>query len=220
MAGVEAPFDGRMSDSPLESRSERLSDAGIKQKRAILLLHLPRLPTLPQWACHPGWRYWKEEADMTRTAFITGATSGIGRAAAEQFVAAGWRVVITGRRQDRLEEVIAALGTDMACACAFDVRDDAAIDAAIAELPTAFRGIDLLVNNAGLALGTAPAQEADPEQWRQMIDTNITGLVTLTNRLLPLLIERKGAIINIRSEERRVGKECVMTWRYRGGRED
>src|SRR3546814_5247785 len=77
MAGVEAPFDVRMSDSPLESRSERLSDAGIKQKRAILLLHLPRLPTLPQWACHPGWRYWKEEADMTRTAFITGATSGI-----------------------------------------------------------------------------------------------------------------------------------------------
>src|SRR3546814_1544398 len=69
MAGVEAPFDVRMSDSPLESRSERLPDAGIKQKRAILLLHLPRLPTLPQWACHPGWRYWKEEADMTRTAF-------------------------------------------------------------------------------------------------------------------------------------------------------
>src|SRR3546814_4527361 len=189
--------------------SERLSDAGIKQKRAILLLHLPRLPTLPQWACHPGWRYWKEEADMTRTAFITGATSGIGRAAAEQFVAAGWRVVITGRRQDRLEEVIAALGTDMACACAFDVRDDAAIDAAIAELPTAFRGIDLLVNNAGLALGTAPAQEADPEQWRQMIDTNITGLVTLTNRLLPLLIERKGAIINISS--------VAATYPYRGG---
>src|SRR3546814_13944958 len=105
MAGVEAPFDVRMSDSPLESRSERLSDAGIKQKRAILLLHLPRLPTLPQWACHPGWRYWKAVADMTRTAFITGATSGIGRAAAEQFVAAGWRVVITGRRQDRREAV-------------------------------------------------------------------------------------------------------------------
>src|SRR3546814_7501254 len=101
-------------------------------------------------------------------------------------------VVITGRRQDRLEEVIAALGTDMACACAFDVRDDAAIDAAIAELPTAFRGIDLLVNNAGLALGTAPAQEADTEQWRQMIDTNITSMVTLTNRPLPMLIEHTG----------------------------
>src|SRR3546814_20911769 len=76
MAGVEAPFDDRMSDSPLESRSERLSDAGIKQKRAILLLHLPRLPILPQWACHPGWRYWKEKDDLTRPAFIPGATSG------------------------------------------------------------------------------------------------------------------------------------------------
>src|SRR3546814_12006073 len=97
---------------------------------------------------------------MTRTAFITGATSGIGRAAAEQFVAAGWRVVITGRRQARLEEVIAALGTDMACACAFDVREDAAIDAAIAELPPAFRGIDLLLTNSGLALGTDPATAA------------------------------------------------------------
>src|SRR3546814_19878628 len=107
---------------------------------------------------------------MTRTAFITGATSGIGRAAAEQFVAAGWRVVITGRRQDRLEEVIAALGTDMACACAFDVRDHAAIDAAIAELPTAFRVIDLLVNTAGLAPGTAPAQEDAPDQLGQLIE--------------------------------------------------
>src|SRR3546814_7748098 len=97
----------------------------------------------------------------------------------------------------------------MACACAFDVRDYAAIDAAIAELPTAFRGIDLLVNNAGLAIGTAPAQEADREQWRQMIDTNITGLVTLTNRLLPLLLERKGAIINISS--------VAVTYPYRGG---
>src|SRR3546814_11201750 len=102
-----------MSDSPLESRSERLSDAGIKQKRAISLLHLPRLPTLPQWACHPGWRYWKEEADMTRTAFITGATSGIGRAAAEQFVAAGWRVVLTGRRQERMGAVIDRKGGGM-----------------------------------------------------------------------------------------------------------
>src|SRR3546814_12604031 len=100
MAGVEAPFDVRMSDSPLESRSERLSDAGIKQKRAILLLHLPRLPTLPQWACHPGWRYWNEEADMTRTDLITGAPYGLGRAAAVQFVAPGWRVVLLVGRKD------------------------------------------------------------------------------------------------------------------------
>src|SRR3546814_15182085 len=112
-------------------------------------------------------------------------------------------------RQDRLEEVIAALGTDVAYACAFDVRDDAAIDAAIAELPTAFRGIDLLVNNAGLALGTAPAQEADPAQWRQMIETNLTGLVTLTTRLFPLPIQLKGAILRI--------SQVAHTYPYRAG---
>jgi serine 3-dehydrogenase len=81
----------------------------------------------------------------------------------------------------------------------FDVTDEDALDRALAELPERFRGIDLLVNNAGLALGTAPAQRADLAQWRTMIDTNVTALVTITHRLLPTLIERKGAIVNIAS---------------------
>jgi serine 3-dehydrogenase len=81
----------------------------------------------------------------------------------------------------------------------FDVRDAQAMEAAIEALPAAFRGIDVLVNNAGLALGTLAAQRASLEDWRTMIDTNVTALVTLTHRLLPTLIERRGAIINISS---------------------
>jgi len=91
------------------------------------------------------------------------------------------------------------LGADKVHAAAFDIRDEAAMDAALAALPADFRGIDLLVNNAGLAQGTLPAQRALLSDWRTMIDTNITALVTLTHRLLPLLVERKGAIINISS---------------------
>ena len=82
---------------------------------------------------------------------------------------------------------------------AVDIRDANAMEAALATLPPAFRNIDLLVNNAGLAQGTAPAQHASLEDWRTMIDTNVTALVTLTHRLLPQLVERRGAIINISS---------------------
>ncbi|KRA53862.1 NAD(P)-dependent oxidoreductase [Pseudoxanthomonas sp. Root65] len=136
---------------------------------------------------------------MTRTALITGATSGFGAAAVRRFADAGWRVVATGRRADRLQALVDELGADKVHAAAFDIRDEAAMDAALAALPADFRGIDLLVNNAGLAQGTLPAQRALLSDWRTMIDTNITALVTLTHRLLPLLVERKGAIINISS---------------------
>lgn len=136
---------------------------------------------------------------MTRTAFITGATSGFGLAAARRFVAGGWKVVATGRRGERLQALVDELGADRVHPAVFDVRDAAAMDAALAALPDAFAGIDVLVNNAGLALGTAPAQQASLEDWRTMIDTNVTALVTLTHRLLPKLIERRGAIINISS---------------------
>ncbi|MFO7339012.1 MAG: SDR family NAD(P)-dependent oxidoreductase [Lysobacteraceae bacterium] len=136
---------------------------------------------------------------MTRTAFITGATSGFGLAAARRFVAGGWKVVATGRRGERLQALVDELGADRVHPAVFDVRDAAAMDAALAALPEAFAGIDVLVNNAGLALGTAPAQQASLEDWRTMIDTNVTALVTLTHRLLPKLIERRGAIINISS---------------------
>ena len=136
---------------------------------------------------------------MTRTALITGATSGFGAAAVRRFAAAGWRVIATGRRADRLQALVDELGVDKVHAAAFDIRDEAAMDAALAALPADFRGIDLLVNNAGLAQGTLPAQRALLSDWRTMIDTNITAVVTLTHRLLPLLVKRKGAIINISS---------------------
>ena len=135
---------------------------------------------------------------MTRTAFITGATSGFGRAAAARFVRAGWQVVATGRRADRLDALRAELGDALHAAC-FDVRDEAAMRAALDALPPSFAGIDLLVNNAGLAQGTRPAQDALLSDWTTMIDTNVTALVTLTHALLPGLIARKGAIINVSS---------------------
>ncbi len=136
---------------------------------------------------------------MTNTILITGATSGFGRATAQRFVDAGWRVIATGRRVDRLDALADALGRDRVHTAAFDIRDEAAMRAALDALPEDFRAIDVLVNNAGLALGTSPAQRADLLQWKQMIDTNITALVTMTHALLPGLIERKGAILNIGS---------------------
>lgn len=146
---------------------------------------------------------------MSGTILITGATAGIGQAAARRFVGAGWKVIATGRRQDRLDALVGELGADKVHAAAFDMRDEAAIDAALAALPEGFGDIDVLLNNAGLALGTAAAQDADLDQWRQMIDTNITGLVTITRRLLPRLIERKGAILNISS--------VAANYPYKGG---
>lgn len=145
----------------------------------------------------------------TKTAWITGATSGFGAAALERFVAGGWRVIASGRRADRLQQLVERYGTDRVHATVFDVRDEAAMRAAHTNLPPAFAGIDLLVNNAGLALGTAPAQQADLAQWKQMIDTNITALVSLTHLLLPQLIERRGTIINISS--------IAGSYAYRGG---
>ena len=136
---------------------------------------------------------------MAKTAFITGATSGFGKAAVRRFVAAGWHVIGTGRRADRLQALVDELGADKMHAACFDISDSDALNAAVSALPDPFKKIDLLVNNAGLALGTAPAQKADLGQWETMIDTNVRGLVTLTHTLLPALIERKGAIINISS---------------------
>ena len=145
---------------------------------------------------------------MPKTALITGATSGFGRATAQRFAAQGWNVIATGRRADRLQTLRDSLG-DCVHTLAFDIRDADAMQAALATLPEALQGIDLLVNNAGLALGTAPAQSADLGQWRQMIDTNITALVALTHALLPGLIERRGAIVNISS--------IAATYPYTGG---
>jgi serine 3-dehydrogenase (NADP+) len=146
---------------------------------------------------------------MTKTALITGATSGFGAAAVRRFADAGWRVIATGRRAERLQNLVETHGARKVHAASFDMRDADAIDKALAALPEAFRDVDLLINNAGLALGTAPAQKASLDQWKQMIETNITGLATITHRLLPKLIERKGAVINISS--------VAATYPYPGG---
>ena len=142
------------------------------------------------------------------TALITGATAGIGEACARAFVASGWNVIGTGRRAERLDALKAELG-DAFHAAEFDVRDEAARDAALAALPEGFREIDLLVNNAGLALGLEPAHKASLANWTTMIDTNVTALVSMTHKLLPGLVARKGAIINLSS--------VAATYPYPGG---
>ena len=136
---------------------------------------------------------------MTKTAFVTGGTAGIGEATVRTLVASGWRCVATGRRKERLDALVEELGADKVHPAVFDVRDAEALEAALADLPENFAGIDLLVNNAGLARGLAPAQEASLDDWQTMIDTNVTAMVVLTRKLLPTLIERKGAIIAIGS---------------------
>ncbi len=135
---------------------------------------------------------------MTQTVLITGATSGFGAAAVRRFADAGWNVIATGRRAERLQPLVEAFPGQVHAAV-FDVRDTAAMEQALAALPEGFGDIDLLVNNAGLALGTAPAQDCSLDDWRTMIDTNVTALVTMTRLLLPTLIARKGAIVNISS---------------------
>lgn len=132
------------------------------------------------------------------TALITGATAGIGAACARAFVDAGWHVIGTGRRADRLAAMQAELG-ERFLPLTFDVRDEAARDAALATLTAPFDTIDLLLNNAGLALGTEPAQRATLSNWQTMVDTNVSALISMTHKLLPHLIERKGAIVNLGS---------------------
>ncbi|KQT87530.1 SDR family NAD(P)-dependent oxidoreductase [Aurantimonas sp. Leaf443] len=139
---------------------------------------------------------------MTNVAFITGATSGFGRAAARRFAREGWALVLTGRRVERLEELAAELSDQVPIhVAALDVRDARAVQTVVDALPAAFRRVTALVNNAGLALAPEPAPQVVLSDWHTMIDTNVTGLVNTTHAVLPLLIETgKGAsIINIGS---------------------
>ena len=142
---------------------------------------------------------------MTRTDFITGATAGIGAAAARRFVADGWQVVAAGRRANRLQDLADELGE--ACQpVVLDMRDLGAIASAVAAISAP---IDLLLNNAGLAPPMDVLQDADLAELTNSIDTNVTGLVALTRALLPRLIARKGAVINLSS--------VAATYPYRGG---
>ncbi len=147
---------------------------------------------------------------MSRTILITGASGGFGRAIAERFAKLGDRLILAGRTPDRLEALAAALPTVPVHLAAFDIRDRGANEAAFAALPPDFTEIDVLVNNAGLALGAGPAQQAALDDWEQMIDTNTKGLVVMTRLVLPgMIARRRGHIINIGS--------VAGNWPYPGG---
>ncbi|WP_310468399.1 SDR family NAD(P)-dependent oxidoreductase [Sphingomonas sp.] len=141
------------------------------------------------------------------TILITGATAGIGLAAARRFAQGGWRVIATGRRGDRLRALADELG-DACLPLEIDIRDPESL-AQLARLDPPWGDIDLLLNNAGLAPPMDDLQQADPAALNNAIDTNVTGLVALTRALLPKLIERTGAIINLSS--------VAATYPYRGG---
>lgn len=137
-----------------------------------------------------------------KVAFITGATSGFGRATARRFAQAGWALVLTGRRVERLEALQAELSPLTSVHIAgLDVRDAATVQKTVSELPEAFKAVHCLVNNAGLALAPQAAQKVDLQDWHTMIDTNITGLVNVTHALLPTLIQTGAgaSIINLGS---------------------
>ena len=137
---------------------------------------------------------------MLKTAFVTGASSGIGRATAVALASAGFQLVVTGRRRERLEELAAAVAPTPVHILAFDVRDRDATTAAVIGLPLEFAAIDVLVNNAGGAHGLNPIQDGDPHDWDVMLDANVRGLLNVTHAILPGLTARKtGFIINIGS---------------------
>ena len=135
------------------------------------------------------------------TVFITGATSGFGQAAARCFGHEGYQLVLTGRRKERLNALADELSQDCDIHIAtIDVRDAVDVKAVIEQLPEQFKNIEILINNAGLALGASPANEASLDDWHTMIDTNVTGLVNVTHALLPILLEQpKATIINLAS---------------------
>jgi 3-hydroxy acid dehydrogenase/malonic semialdehyde reductase len=143
------------------------------------------------------------------TAFVTGASNGFGAAIVRRFAAEGVRVVALARRQDRLAGLAAELG-DSVLPVRLDVRDRAAVQDVVAGLPAEFAEIDVLVNNAGLAKGLNPAQEADLDDWEEMIDTNCKGLVYCTRTILPGMVERRrGHVVNLGS--------VAGTYPYPGG---
>ncbi len=145
---------------------------------------------------------------MKRIIFITGATSGFGKAIAHKFAAAGWNCIITGRRAEKLNKLATELQEAYSVEIlplAFDVQDRQAVTAAIGSLTAPWREIDILVNNAGLALGRDSFDQANLDDWETMIDTNLKGLLYVSKAILPYMTEKKkGHIINIGST---AGKE-------------
>jgi len=142
-----------------------------------------------------------------KTILITGATAGFGEAAARRFSAGGWRVIGTGRRGERLRALAQELG-EAFLPLEVDMRDLPALES-LARLEAPWGDIDLLLNNAGLAPPTDPLPDTDWQRIEDVVETNVTGLVALTRALLPKIVERKGAIINLSS--------VAATYPYKGG---
>ena len=146
-----------------------------------------------------------------KTIFITGASAGFGEACARAFAAEGNRLILTARREEKLRNIRDELTGETAVhIMQLDVRDHEAVESAVASLPADFREIDVLVNNAGLALGLEPAHQVAIEDWDIMVDTNIKGLMYCTRAILPGMVERnRGHIVNISS--------TAASWPYPGG---
>ena len=148
---------------------------------------------------------------MSKIALITGASSGFGEACARAFAAAGYALILVARSEEKLQQLAAELrpSTTVHGASA-DMMDAVAVKALVQNLPEPFRAVDVLINNAGLALGVAPAYDADLNDWETMVDTNIKGLMRITHHLLPGMVERnRGHIINMGS--------VAGSWPYPGG---
>lgn len=147
---------------------------------------------------------------MSRVVLITGATSGFGRECARMFAKNGDKVIAVGRREEKLKELKNELKDYDVLTLCFDVCDKLAVLENIAYLPQAYRNIDILINSAGLALGLELAPDALIDDWEQMIDTNIKGLLYVTKAVLPIMVERKsGYIFNLGS--------IAGSWPYQGG---
>jgi 3-hydroxy acid dehydrogenase/malonic semialdehyde reductase len=148
---------------------------------------------------------------MQKTAFITGASAGFGEGCARRFAREGWRLVLVARRLERLRDLQKELGgNEKIHIIPLDIQQKTAVKNAIDKLPEKFRNIDVLVNNAGLALGLEPSHTANLEDWETMVDTNIKGLLYCTRLILPGMVKRnKGHIINIGS--------TAGNWPYPGG---
>jgi 3-hydroxy acid dehydrogenase / malonic semialdehyde reductase len=146
-----------------------------------------------------------------KTVMITGATSGFGEATARLFSDNGWLLILTGRRHQRLDQLQQELGgPEKVHYCCFDITGRQAVEHAFQSLPEAFSNIDVLVNNAGLALGLEPADQTNLDDWEQMVDTNIKGLMYCTRTVLPKMKQQQnGYIINIGS--------IAGNWPYPGG---
>jgi 3-hydroxy acid dehydrogenase/malonic semialdehyde reductase len=152
----------------------------------------------------------RADAPDYSTVLVTGATAGMGEAIARRFHGGGFKVILTGRRADRLERLSDALGRDNVHIAVLDIRQQGAIERLVANLPEAFAAVDILVNNAGVALGLDPVPAAQPRDWEDMIDTNVKGVTFCSAAVLPGMCRRnRGHIINIGS--------IAGTYPYPGG---